>query len=169
MNRRNPRYVFRGVKGGLIPTREPEKITGLVGKKRVMTMRVAGYFFYLVDGAHIRAQHADFIGGGHHLVYRFVPKNEIWVDATVKEWPGYLASHELLEAILMQLRDWSYDRAHAAANSLEQELRGVGERSSLSGPKIAEIWGHHLRELFPRGEAVQTIADTVARMFWKYL
>ena len=165
----NPRHILRGF-NGIMPTHEPEKILGLTGKRKIWKCRVVGYDLYTVDGKHIRSQWADFIGGSHHLVNQFIPKTEIWLDATVRgEWPGYLASHELLEALLMQLRGWTYDRAHTAANGLEQGLRGTAEHNSLSGPKIAEIWGHHLRELFPKGDDVQVVADTVARQFWRFL
>ncbi len=168
MRRCNPRYILRGFKGA-IPTREPEKIVGFTKKTRTWVCKVVGYDIYLVDGKHVRSQWADFIGGSHHLVNRFVPKDDIWVDSSVKEWPGYLASHELLEAILMKMLGWKYERAHNAANSLEQELRGAAERKSMSGSMIAEIWGHHLRELFPKGEAVDIIAGTIARMLWRFL
>ncbi len=168
MGRRNPRFVFRGVHG-LIPTTEPAKIVGLTGKKREFICKVAGYTIYHMDGKHIRAQWSDFIGGGHHAAYRFIPKGDIWIDSTVREWGGFLASHELLEALLMDLRDWSYQRAHGAANALEQELRGYAEYKALSGPIVADVWFAHLTSLFPKGEAQRTVADTVGRLLWRFL
>lgn len=162
------RHVLRGFKH-LSPTTEPAKITGLRGKKIELICKIAGYTIYRVDGTHVRAQHADLIGGGHHAVYRFIPKNDIWIDGSVREWGGFLASHELLEALLMNLRSWSYDRAHVAANALEQELRGYAEHKSLNKDAIGAIWLAHLAELFPHGEAQRTVADTIARMLWKYL
>ncbi len=147
---------------------EPSKITGLRGKKQEFICKVAGYTLYRVDGKHVRAQWADFLGG-HHAVYRFIPKGDIWIDGSIREWGGFIASHELLEALLMDLRGWSYDRAHVAANALEQELRGHAEHKSLSGEIIARIWFAHLAELFPKGEAQHDVADTVARLLWRYL
>lgn len=167
MSCRNPRFVFRGVHG-LIPTTEPAKIVGLTGKKREFICKVAGYTLYRVDGKHIRAQWADFLGG-HSKVYRFINKGDIWIDSSIREWGGFIASHELLEALLMDLRDWSYERAHTAANALEQELRGYAEYKALSGSIIADVWFAHLTALFPKGEAQRTVADTIARMLWKFL
>ncbi len=162
---RLPLRSFRGI----TPVSEPARILGLRGKKKVFLCRVLGYDLYKVDGVHVRSQHADFIGGGHRIVYRFVPAREIWIDGSVKEWLGHLASHELFEVLLMQLRGWKYDRAHAAANMLEQELRGVSEAQRLNQETIRIAWFYHLTDRFPAGVGVEDIAAVVARQLWKYV
>ncbi len=151
-----------------MPTTEPARITGLVGKKKQFLCGVLGFHLYKVDGSFIRAQWADFLGG-HPLAYHFIPGKEIWVDATIKEWLGYIASHEILELLLMQLLDWSYERAHAAANSLEQELRIAGERGNLNAAVIADIWLVHLNRHFVRGVDIASVAFAVSRQLWKYV
>ena len=167
IRRCNPRHVLSGFKG-LIPTTEPNRIRGLRGKKKQWLCTVAGFDLYRVDGAVVRAQWADFIGGSHHLVNRFVPTKELWIDGTVKEWPGYIASHELLEALLMSLLGWKYERAHEAANELEQEIRARFEDGS-SETTLAEIWSYHLAERFPNGQDTGSVAAHVSRQLWKFL
>ena len=80
---------------------------------------------YRVDGAKVRRKHTDFIGGGHALVYGFVPGEEVWVEkmagGAVEE--RYLLAHEMVEIALMRILGWKYDRAHAAANRAERRLR----------------------------------------------
>lgn len=165
--RRNPQMVLRGFKG-LMPTTEPSRITGLIGKKIELACKVAGFTIYRVDGRHVRAQWADFIGGGHAAVYHFIPKHDIWIDSTVREPAIFLATHELLEAMLMDLRRWKYDEAHAAANQLEQELRGKSEINKLTAATLWEAWAYHLSRYFPKGDVVP-VAENVSRQLWKYL
>ncbi len=164
---KNPRYVLRGFRG-VVPTTEPAKITGLTGKKKVFMCRVLGFDFCKVDGAFIRAQWADFLGG-QNINYRFIPKHDIWVDYTINEWLGFIASHELFEVLLMQLHKWKYERAHIAANALEQELRGISELSQLNEERLRTVWLHHLRYYFPHGQELEGTAASVARQFWKYI
>ncbi len=162
------RFPLRGFKG-LHPTTEPARITGLRGKKKVFLCRVLDFDLWKVDGPHIRAQWADFIGGGHHLAYRFVPKRDAWIDSSVKEWLGYLASHELFEMLLMNMHGWSYDRSHAAANMLEQELRSVAELQGMNEERLRRSWFYHLAERFPAGKDIRTVAANTARQLWKYV
>ncbi len=164
---KNPRHVLRSFKG-VVPTTEPERITGLTGKKKQFLCGILGFHLYKVDGSYIRSQWADFLGG-HPAVYNFIPGKEIWVDATIKEWLGYIASHEILEVLLMQLHDWKYERAHNAANSLEQELRIAGERGNLKASTIFEIWLAHLNRHFRNGRDTVSVAEAVARQLWKYV
>jgi len=64
-----------------------------------------------------------FIFGGHDLVYKYVPKNEVWIDA--RQDPRevkYTLLHELHERKLMA-KDWTYDKAHKSATEAELRLR----------------------------------------------
>jgi histidinol phosphatase-like enzyme len=78
----------------------------------------------LVDGVQVRNDgHTDYIGGGHHLVYDWIPENEIWIDTEVPELDrAFILSHELTERGLMR-SGVSYDDAHDAANAFEGKLR----------------------------------------------
>ncbi|MFA6495021.1 MAG: hypothetical protein WC246_01920 [Candidatus Paceibacterota bacterium] len=77
-----------------------------------------------VDGSIVR-RHIDpqFVMGGHDLVYPYIPKNEIWIDAKLdpREIPHVLA-HESLERDLMS-KGKSYDVAHDWATAAEKESR----------------------------------------------
>jgi len=78
----------------------------------------------IVDGAIVR-QYLDpeFTQGGHHLVYPYIPKGEIWIEKAVrpKERP-FILNHELVERRLMS-RGTSYDAAHEYATAAEKDLR----------------------------------------------
>lgn len=78
----------------------------------------------IVDGSIIR-QYVDpeFTQGGHHLVYTYIPKGEIWIEKAVrpKEQP-FILNHELIERKLM-LRGMPYDTAHEYATASEKDLR----------------------------------------------
>ncbi len=83
-----------------------------------------GLRVFLVDGKYVR-DHMDsiFIQGGNEFRYDFVPKDELWVDASVPvaERP-YVLFHECYETEKMR-KGWSYDRAHNAAKRAENKLR----------------------------------------------
>lgn len=79
-----------------------------------------GFEVWLVIGRLVRSSYfIDFVDGGHHLVYPWVPENEVWIDDDVqpKEWP-YIILHELHERRLMAL-GWGYPRAHSSASRHE--------------------------------------------------
>jgi len=79
---------------------------------------------YLVNGRKIREiLDSNFQFGGHHLVYDYMPKNEVWIDNTVtpKE-KKYILVHELFELNLMK-KGKSYNNAHDYANAAEKEAR----------------------------------------------
>ncbi|MDD2758049.1 MAG: hypothetical protein PHD72_01585 [Patescibacteria group bacterium] len=86
---------------------------------------------YLVSGRLVR-QHLDFnfVFGGHWLVYKYVPKNEIWLDdAMLTKERKYVLIHELYELNLMK-KGLSYNDAHDFASAREKQARrkdGVAE------------------------------------------
>lgn len=79
---------------------------------------------HLVDGPFVRRTlDPDFFFGGHWLVYKYVPKNEVWLDsAAVGPELQYIAVHELFELMLMKSGK-TYDNAHEYANAAEKEAR----------------------------------------------
>lgn len=79
---------------------------------------------WLVDGTRIRDDISiEFIGGGHHYVYPWIPENEVWIaaDTPAAEREAFLV-HELYERALM-LRGMDYDAAHEMASQLEKHVR----------------------------------------------
>jgi len=88
-----------------------KELIGILGGKTV----------YAVDGDEVKVKHTmDFVEGGNGLVYDFVPRDELWVDARMnsQDWP-HIAFHEAVESLLMEECGLGYDEAHARANALE--------------------------------------------------
>jgi len=80
---------------------------------------------WVVDGNLVRSYYkTDYAEGGHGYVYRWVPKNEIWIDDNVhqREIPFILA-HEYIEHRLMRDEKIDYDTAHDICSRVEFQLR----------------------------------------------
>src|SRR5207249_5041677 len=80
---------------------------------------------WLVDGNMVRSWYkTDYTEGGHGYVYRWVPKQEIWVEWAVdrRELP-FIVAHEYLELRLMRDAGVEYDPAHEICSTVEFELR----------------------------------------------
>lgn len=79
---------------------------------------------WLVDGTRIRDEISpDFIGGGHHFVYPWIPENEIFIEVSTPaaDRDAYIL-HELRERAMM-IRGMEYEAAHEMATQLEQHVR----------------------------------------------
>ena len=79
-----------------------------------------GLTIWLVNGRLVRSDYfIDFVEGGHHLIYPWVPEMEIWIDDDLKpqEYP-FVILHELHERSLMA-KDWTYALAHADSSKIE--------------------------------------------------
>ena len=79
---------------------------------------------WLVDGAIIRnVEDVEFIGGGHHFRYPWIPRAEIWLehDTSAEDIRFYLL-HELHERGLM-CAGMDYENAHAKASEVESDAR----------------------------------------------
>lgn len=94
---------------------------------------VAGFFdelqklgvkIHLVDGGKVKTKHdMDFVEGGHDKVYKWIPKDEVWVDKHLDaSQRPYVAFHELVERARMAKGE-SYDKAHVKANAAEKDMR----------------------------------------------
>ena len=83
-----------------------------------------GVFIREVDGGIVREKlDPYFVLGGHHLVYPYIPKGEIWLDAKMpKDVLKYTLVHECVERTLME-RGANYDTAHDYATATEKEAR----------------------------------------------
>ena len=64
-----------------------------------------GLSVFEVDGTHVRNHlDSDFDQGGNGFAYKFVPKDEIWVDSSVPEAERpYVIFHECNEFELMEI------------------------------------------------------------------
>lgn len=79
----------------------------------------------LVVGNLVRCLYkTDYTEGGHGDVYRWVPRDEIWVekDIDAAEIP-YIVAHEYTELRLMRDKSLEYDRAHDICSQVEFALR----------------------------------------------
>jgi hypothetical protein len=112
------REISRLPKKGII-----ENIHKRLLKKYSRTVRV-----WVVKGELVRSLYfIDFTEGGHDRVYRFVPKNEVWLDDDLG--PGerrFVLLHELHERHLMTL-GWPYVKAHRSASGIEYRCRAHPE------------------------------------------
>jgi predicted double-glycine peptidase len=90
-----------------------------------------------VRGEIIR-RHVDpwFVFGGHDLVYDYVPKNEVWIDARQdpRDVP-FTFFHELHERKSMA-RGLDYPHAHALASEAERVLRTKRRAAHDNGPLV---------------------------------
>jgi hypothetical protein len=106
----------------LVPDRIPGgRLPVLLGHLDLASEPVA---VWLVNGDDVKLRYRmDFFDGGHDLVYHWLPKRQIWIDATddSHEWPFDLY-HEAHERRLMQ-GGATYARAHADATEIERKLR----------------------------------------------
>ena len=89
-----------------------------------------GTKIFTVSGEELRNTYknllkVDFIGGGHHYVYPFIPLEEIWIDNEVdNNEQRFFLAHEMVERMQMKHLGKSYALAHAEANKIEAKLRG---------------------------------------------
>ncbi len=80
----------------------------------------SGLTIWLINGRMVRsAFFLDFMDGGHHLVYPWVPEKEVWIDDDLvpAEYP-FVLLHELHERDLMS-QGFSYNKAHPQASKIE--------------------------------------------------
>jgi hypothetical protein len=87
----------------------------------VKKYRVCGKLnIFLVDGELVRNTISDdFTLAGHGLVYDYIPKDEVWLESTIKEHEiPIILVHEMLERVVMH-GGIDYDSAHELANDIE--------------------------------------------------
>jgi hypothetical protein len=97
------------------------------------------YNVFLVNGATVRAKYkTDFIEGGNHSVYKWIPRTEIWIEAALQatEYP-FILGHEAAEDYIMTTFNWDYDRAHKLASLIEYKMRERGEVSLADAIPLA--------------------------------
>ena len=95
----------------------------------VKTKQVADYgpvSVWLVDGAAVRAVFSDdFTDGGNGRAYRWMPRNEVWLEDDLGQDQDYIELHELTEWNWMG-RGEAYSQAHHKASRLEIMARRDG-------------------------------------------
>lgn len=85
-----------------------------------------GYIIRFIDGEMVR-KHFDpyFTFGGHDRVYKYIPKNEIWIDVKMPQDSHSISlEHEWVEWCLMGAPTFmTYDNAHDKATAAEHEYQ----------------------------------------------
>jgi hypothetical protein len=86
-----------------------------------------GTKIYIVNGPYVRENFfVDFVEGGHGYVYKWIPKDEIWVEDMPDEIDqGLNMNHEIYEYTLMRYvpSKKDYDDAHKCAACVESLVR----------------------------------------------
>lgn len=91
--------------------------------------------------------------GGHHYVFEYVPKNEIWISDQDTE-PKKTMVHEYIEMKLMKEKGMSYAEAHQIASAAEGNLSEV--KQYIPPEKVEEKLDEHLEKIWvdPKGRKV---------------
>ena len=103
-----------------------------------------GIEVWKVDGYLVRNHYkTNFVEGGHDIVYKWIPKNEIWIekDLHTTEIP-YILIHEYVERSLMLNNKLKYNTAHKIAAKIEFKYRS-------SHPTLPHIIGSIIQKLTP--------------------
>lgn len=93
---------------------------------KTSSLNIGNLKIKFVDGTKVRNElFTDFTQAGHGFVYKFIPKDEIWIEKDLP--PGDLKPtlmHEIRERRLMREKGMTYDEAHEKVTELEAEERG---------------------------------------------
>lgn len=87
-----------------------------------------GTTVWIASGQRIRDLYrTDFVEGGHGYVYKWIPKNEIWLEDQLQEAEKpFILLHEFVEMIYMHHLNADYASAHRAAAKIEFRSRKEG-------------------------------------------
>lgn len=115
-------------------------------EKKLRCKVLDDYSVYIVSGKQVRDKHhADFMGGGHHYAYNFIPKNEIWLEELEPTSEMHMIlCHEMVELLLMKKLGKDYPNSHKIANNIEAKLR--------EGQKPDEVFGGFIKTYFSNDE-----------------
>lgn len=112
---------------------------------------------YLVDGDFIAAfVYIDFTLGGHHYVDKqygeMIPTGIIFIDEMLSKYGREaILVHETEEYRLMHYKGWTYEKAHVAANRVEQDYRKKTYDSRYANNEIEK---YH-KQMFKDEEKIQ--------------
>lgn len=95
--------------------------------KILKLITIQNFDIYVVNAELIRdTLDIDFTTGGNPSRYKYIPENEIWVEAHLTPndlWPCII--HEFMENYAMSKFAYSYDKAHDYANLFEKKVRSL--------------------------------------------
>ena len=116
-----------------------------------------------VNGVFVRDQvFIDYVEGGHHYRYDWIPENEIWIeDILARVDQVCTGCHEVHERYLMKHQGWNYNRAHEDACKRERELRDLAIEKGTHLPDSDALT--KIFEAEARGESCLPIAEKAFR------
>ena len=99
-----------------------------------------GVEVFVVDGNYVRShgtlEHTDYVEGGHHYRYKWIPENEIWIEQEpVDSDTDANLRHEIFERMLMKEQGHSYESAHDEALQQEHAFRLKSNMGTSEGAK----------------------------------
>lgn len=115
---------------------------------------------WLIDGSLARTYYkTDYTEGGHGYVYRWVPRDEIWIEKDLHkdEFP-FMVAHEYTELRLMRDKGIEYDRAHDISSRVEFHLRKRDWRKEFPGLSARKLTRADLPKL-TRPEYFEYVLD----------
>ena len=88
---------------------------------------------WLVNGLLVRNHlFLDFTEGGNDCAYKWMPKNEIWLDDANAEEVPFIYLHELYERNIMHATGIGYEEAHDKANIIENQARNSKDPNKVN-------------------------------------
>jgi len=141
------------------------KDTSSVGKL-ILSYADSPVSIYLVHGGEVAEKFdPDFVLGGNGMAYDWIPRDEIWIDASYDAAQRkYIIFHELVEWTLMYYYGWDYERAHDLANSDERKHRIELQSESRMSSKAKKLIEQVIDESPPSWKAKPTWPDAMGKM-----
>jgi hypothetical protein len=112
----------------LLKAKEEQEKKHITIPKELYKEKLDGYgdilSVWIVNGELVRDLfYIEYTEGGHHFIYKFIPKNEVWIDDDLSpKERGYVILHELHERFLMS-KGYDYSKAHASSSAIEYKCR----------------------------------------------
>ena len=133
-----------------LETRTRSSGTGTKNISKQLLYTYGQYNVYLVKGFAVRDKYkTDFIEGGNHSAYEWIPQGEIWIEAALheNEYP-FILGHEASEDYIITTFKLTYDQAHKIASLIEYKMREHGQVSLEDAIPLAF---HVMRKMQIRG------------------
>jgi len=167
MAREKSKFGFKRKKARALKTDKPRAVfrkasgdTDIPYKDWPVWFKHHGITYRWSDGDWIRAHQLKgtegvaYVDGGHHWVYPWIPKDEIWVERNMRRGPRRdprrTAEHERIERHTMHKKHADYEEAHGLATAIEGRIRRGEDPEELL---------HLVRHLIHLAEEVEELRE----------
>ncbi len=90
--------------------------------------KISNFTVWIVDGKYIRDNiDIDFVTYGQHYKYKFIPKDEFWIDKEKYPWEAHFYLKPLLVEYKLMSEGVKYEDAMDRANIAEYKERSISE------------------------------------------